>query len=200
MSLVVGSGMDTAPRRRRRWPWVLVALLVAAALAAAMFALGRSSGEDTSSGDAGERGGQSDTARPSLQGPLGPVTWRERNGQAVPESDRHGPHNAVDATGYSHTEPGAVIAAINLAMQQSGTARPEARPSEYSYRILAGDPSGDLVQVSILARTPQTTQQGGQARIDLTLRWQGGDWQLQETAPPQIATDTTGYTRIPRGG
>jgi len=62
------------------------------------------------------------------------------------------------------------------------------------YRIIAGDPRGDYTVVSLLADTAQAGSAGGLARVDLTLRWDDGDWRLRVPTPrPSLHPDTTGY-------
>ncbi|GAA3238085.1 hypothetical protein GCM10017691_37830 [Pseudonocardia petroleophila] len=70
-------------------------------------------------------------------------------------------------------------------------------PVSLHYRVIAGDPAGDHVVVSLLADTPQARSRGGLSRVDATLRWYGQDWQLQVPARrPSLQPDTTGYALL----
>lgn len=150
-------------------------------------------------------------------------------------SQRHGPARTTDgrASGFTHDELGAAVAASNLAPRVSPAAGPpiyEATLVEQSwgdpvgmltrlraempasdsaaagpataarslyYRIIAGDPSGDYVVVSLLADTDQARIAGGLARVDLTLRWENGDWRLRVPTPrPSMHPDTNGYVLL----
>lgn len=65
------------------------------------------------------------------------------------------------------------------------------------YRVLAGDPGGEHLVVSLLADTPQSRGQGGWSRVDLTLRWSGTDWQLRVPTPrPSLHRSTTDYALL----
>lgn len=67
----------------------------------------------------------------------------------------------------------------------------------FYYRVIAGDPIGDFVVVSLLADTEQARAAGGFARADATLRWSGQDWQLRvPVAEPSMQLDLAGYTRL----
>lgn len=70
-------------------------------------------------------------------------------------------------------------------------------PRALLFRIVSGDPTGDHVVVSLLADTPQARAQGGLARLDTTLRWSGGDWQLRvPLGTPSLQTDASRYTLL----
>lgn len=149
-------------------------------------------------------------------------------------SAQHGPHTTRDgrASGFTHDELGAAIAASNLAprvsaaapaivyeatmreqtwgdtgatLQQLRAALPasDAAPTDelsataLYYRVLAGDPRGEHVVVSLLADTPQARSRGGLARVDAALRWAGGDWQLRvPPRQPSLHPDTAGHTLL----
>lgn len=127
------------------------------------------------------------------------------------------------AAGFSHDELGAALAAINISyrltsdvgpMVYETTARQQcygditttiaqirSQPSitspkvtEFYYKILSGDPEGDLVLIAIAGKSASTTAAGGYASALRTLRWTGRDWQMQvPVAPAQITTDVSGY-------
>jgi hypothetical protein len=71
--------------------------------------------------------------------------------------------------------------------------------TELYYKILSGDPEGDLVLVAIAEKTAETAVEGGYATAQRTLRWQDGDWQLQvPLAPGQIVRSLDGYQFLGR--
>jgi hypothetical protein len=74
-----------------------------------------------------------------------------------------------------------------------------AKPSEYWYKVDSGDPTGDLVLMSIAIKTPQSVARGGYVRLDNTMQWINGDWKLQvPTAPPSVIPSVDGYTLLGR--
>lgn len=84
-----------------------------------------------------------------------------------------------------------------LPREYSSSTPQEVRADEYWYSVKSGDPSGGFVEVSILARTPQSTNMGGLVRRDYALAWQGGDWKLQVPSSRLIlAASPAGYTSI----
>lgn len=91
------------------------------------------------------------------------------------------------------------LAMNQLAAQSTTASAEETRPQQWWYAIKAGDPRGDLVEVSLVARTPQADGMGGYAQINRTLAWRDGDWKmLVPVTPPSLTTSTTGFT--PLGG
>jgi hypothetical protein len=81
--------------------------------------------------------------------------------------------------------------------QRSTAAAGSTTPSEYFYRITSGDPSGDLVVVSIAATTPQSRSLGGYTELTRTLQWIDGDWKLHvPPAPPRLITSIRGWTSL----
>lgn len=73
------------------------------------------------------------------------------------------------------------------------------KPSEIWYRVTSGDPTSDLVLMSIAAKTPQSVASGGYAALDMTMRWVDGDWKLQVPSPrPSIVSSLSGYTLLGR--
>lgn len=231
MSYVIDQAASSeGDRRRRRWPWVLLAVVVLALVATGAFLLGRG---DSGPGGAAPRPNSPVAPPPVDQGPLGPLEWRQFAGSPLPRSAQHGPREEIGgvARGYSHDEAGAVLAAINLAVRGSSAAGPgtyesvlraqgygdvdlalnqlvaqsstasaqETQPLQWWYAIKAGNPRGDLVEVSLVARTAQADGMGGYAQMSRTLAWRDGDWKMQvPVSPPSLAVSTAGYT--PLGG
>lgn len=73
-------------------------------------------------------------------------------------------------------------------------------PSEYLYR-LSGDPTSDVVTVSIAAVTPQATALGGYAELTRTLQWNDGDWKVQVPFPElKLIKQVDGYSSLGRIG
>lgn len=227
MSLVMGEH-GTSTSRRRRWPWVIVAVLIAAIVAAA-FVAGRSS-NTRPSGQAPPQQPGSSAQPPGAQGRSGPVQWAPAPGVPaagpVPSSPMHGPQQVSGpiASGYSHDELGAVVAGINISMRLSSDAGPGVyrsvveqqtvgerqstltrlaseppsanapQPQKYWYRIVRGDPDGEVVQLQLLAQTPQTAQMGGYVQLDRTVVWRDGDWALQlPVGQAQLVPSTQGF-------
>jgi hypothetical protein len=139
----------------------------------------------------------------------------------------HGPAVNIDgrAFGFRHDELGAAIAASNITARISagaGTAIVQRTlahqcwsdvagsrtavplPSalgrmtrEMYYRVLAGDPDGDSVLISLLADSGRAHDLGGYSRIDAVLRWSDGDWQLKVPLPtPTARPSAEGYTLL----
>lgn len=188
--------------RRRRWPWVAAAVLLVALVAAAAFVAGRHG--STSSAPTGQPpAGGSAPAAPAPSGGadgVGPVQWQQVSGAPVPVSAQHGPFNTTAGRGYSHDTAGAVLAAINTGTRSSASTTPGTAPNRWWYRVSAGNPRGDLVQLALVAQTPQSQQMGGYVRREATLHWSGGDWQLQQPSPrPQLDNQDpqqAGYTPV----
>jgi hypothetical protein len=127
------------------------------------------------------------------------------------------------AAGFSHDELGAAIAAWNISQRLTSDAAPlvyattahqqtfgdvdtmiaqiQAQPTggsspatELYYRIVSGDPDGDLVLVAIASKTAETAVEGGYGTAMRTLRWQDGDWRLQvPMSPGQFTRSLEGY-------
>lgn len=73
------------------------------------------------------------------------------------------------------------------------------KPSEIWYRVASGDPSSDLVLMSIAAKTAQSMASGGYVGLDITLRWVGSDWKMQvPSARASIIPSVSGYTLLGR--
>jgi hypothetical protein len=127
------------------------------------------------------------------------------------------------AAGFSHDELGAAMAAWNISLRLTSDAAPlvytttahqqtfgdvdttvaqiQAQPTggsspatELYYRIVSGDPDGDLVLVAVAEKTPETAVEGGYGTAMRTLRWQDGDWRLQvPMSPGQFTRSLEGY-------
>jgi hypothetical protein len=92
------------------------------------------------------------------------------------------------------------LARLRSALPMSDSpSRRALQPQALYFRVLAGDPRGDAVVVSLLAKTPQARDLGGLSRIDATLRWIDGDWRLRVPLPaPSIHPSSDGYTLLGR--
>jgi hypothetical protein len=74
-----------------------------------------------------------------------------------------------------------------------------AKPSSIWYGVASGDPTGDLVLIAIAAKTPQSVERGGYARLEMTMRWVDGDWKLQvPLARSSIIPRVDGFTLLGR--
>jgi hypothetical protein len=74
-----------------------------------------------------------------------------------------------------------------------------AKPSEYWYKVTSGDPTGDLVLMSIALKTPESVARGGYAGLDMTMRWVDGDWKLQvPIARPSVIPNVQGFALLGR--
>ncbi len=96
-------------------------------------------------------------------------------------------------------DPAGMLARLRgeLPASDSATAGPATAARSMHYRIIAGDARGDYAVVSLLADTEQALNAGGLARVDLTLRWDHGDWRLRVPTPrPSPHPDTTGYVLL----
>jgi hypothetical protein len=132
------------------------------------------------------------------------------------------------ASGFSHDALGAALAAFNITYRLTSdvsptvyetTARtqtfgdPEAMlalirlqpvggsapATQFFYRILTGDPTGDSVLVSIAVRSPDSSLSGGFFAAQRSLRWIDGDWHMAVPMPPSATlTALPGYQ--PLGG
>jgi hypothetical protein len=88
-------------------------------------------------------------------------------------------------------------AITDLAGEQSDTPSSQTRPDQWWWRIGAGDPAADLVEVDLAASTPQTRALGEFAQLTYALVWSDGDWKIQ--LPRQRATpvnSVAGYTSL----
>lgn len=70
-------------------------------------------------------------------------------------------------------------------------------PAEVFYRVTGGDPTSDLVSISIGLSTPQSRGMGGYAELSRTLHWIDGDWKMQvPPAPPRLVASVAGYMSL----
>ena len=95
---------------------------------------------------------------------------------------------------------GDVDTALNQIRNSYSNAPPgAAKPSEIWYRVVGGDPRGDLVLMSIALKTPESVERGGYAGLDMTMRWDAGDWKVQiPIARPLLVPSVSGYTLLGR--
>ncbi len=81
----------------------------------------------------------------------------------------------------------------------TAAAREPLNPVRIWYKVTSGDPTGDLVLISIAVKTPQSVASGGYARLDRTMRWVDGDWRMQvPPLRPLIIPSVSGYTLLGR--
>ena len=72
-------------------------------------------------------------------------------------------------------------------------------PSEFWYKVTGGDPTGDLVLISVAVKTPQSAAGGGYVGSDRTMRWIAGDWKMQvPPLRPSIISSVDGFTLLGR--
>jgi len=70
-------------------------------------------------------------------------------------------------------------------------------PNKVWYKVVGGDPTGDLVLISLAAATPQSAASGGYVGFDRTLRWVSGDWRMQiPPSRPSVIPSVNGYTLL----
>ncbi len=104
---------------------------------------------------------------------------------------------AYRATLAEQTVGDTQTALTDVAGEQSDSAANQTRPDHWWYRIGAGDPSGDLVEVDLIASTPQTRAQNEYAALSTTVRWVDGDWKVQLPRPRATPiTSAAGYTSL----
>jgi hypothetical protein len=147
MSYIVSSGPGRDPnRRRRRMLFSAVAIGVTVLLVAA-FLMGRQA-----TGTAEETG----FAAPVVSGPG--ITWAWVGTQPVPVSPTHGPTETGNglASGFSHDELGAVLAAINISTRLTGQAGPAVYETTARLQCL-----GDLDATIAAIRGQRTTAVAG---------------------------------------
>lgn len=156
------------------------------------------------------------------------ISWSVVGGIPVPVSSAEGPRTTEGgrAVGFSHDAVGAALAAVNISFRLVSDVGPQVYeptvreqcfgdveatleqvrhssiqgsvPSEFWYKIVGGDPAGDLVLISIAVKAPQS---GGYVGSDRTLRWVDGDWRMQVPPPrPWVIPIVSGYTLLGRRG
>lgn len=119
-------------RRRRRWPLVLLGVLlvlVAVVIASVIYTMQRASTITTATPTGTATASSSTTVdpvpdRPETELTWPDVTWYSVHGAQVPLSPTHGPRTNTGelASGFSHDFQGAVLAAINISIRTSGLA------------------------------------------------------------------------------
>lgn len=142
MSYVVDQSPSRSQQstRKRRWPWLVATVLVAALVAGGAFLAGRWRSPE---GHAAGTGAPVVGARtPSNTDSFGTLQWPIVAGEPIPRSPVHGPRQdgaEGTATGYTHDLPGAVLAAINISALLDSTTGPGTYPA-----VLYEQTYGDL--------------------------------------------------------
>lgn len=110
-----------SPGRTRVAIVVFLALVLAGVAVTVLIKAGASHGQTS------EAGPTSSSAEPSPQSSVGDVTWRRVAGVDLPFSRMHGPRITTggQAAGYSRSEPGAAVAAVQVLIRTSPAAGPE---------------------------------------------------------------------------
>lgn len=104
---------------------------------------------------------------------------------------------AYRSTLAEQTVGDAQAALTDVAGEQSDSSASQTRPDHWWYRIGAGNPQGDLVEVDLVASTPQTRAQNEYAALSATVRWVDGDWKVQLPRPRATPiTSTAGYAAL----
>ncbi|MCF7547231.1 hypothetical protein [Pseudonocardia sp. WMMC193] len=224
MSFIMNEGADTRrrPSRRRRGLILSLAVVVVLVIASIAFLLGRSD-------DLGEHApptGQAPTTDSDItwQRVSGqPVPVSALHGPSRQESSGAAMGFTHDALGAAlaainistrlSSSAGPAVYEATARMQTLGdvegtiaAARAEVSSenaantaaTRFAYR-LSGDPTGDVVVVSIAAETPQTSAMRGYAQMERTMQWVDGDWRMQvPLSRPQFVTVIDGFA--PLGG
>ncbi|SFQ30902.1 hypothetical protein SAMN05421854_110208 [Amycolatopsis rubida] len=112
---------------------------------------------------------------------------------------------AVYRPTYAEQTVGDAQSALSqLAQEQSDAHAGDTRPTQWWWRISAGDPAGELVVVELAAATPQTAASKSFAHLSVTLQWVSGDWRVQLPRPRATAKSSVdGYASlgaVPGGG
>lgn len=209
------------PTTRRTAIWVGLAVVLVALLAAGAYLLGQGGGSATASGSptastapviswsivggnepvpaspvAGPRNTEGGLAKgfthDTLGAALAAVNISSRLASEV------GPQ-VYEATAREQCF-GDVETTVNQIRNSFTNAPPgAAKPSEVWYRVASGDPTGDLVIMSIALKTPESVERDGYAVLDMTMRWVNGDWKMQvPIARPLIIPSVNGYTQLGR--
>jgi hypothetical protein len=150
------------------------------------------------------------------------ISWSQVGPWAVPTSPIHGPAQTADglATGFSHDELGAALAAFNITYRLTSDAGPlvyettarqqtyggvaaaiaeirgeptgGAAPTQFFYKVLTGDPTSDSVLLSLAVNS--TDADGGYLTAQRSLRWENGDWRMAVPMPAaQNVSSLPGY-------
>jgi hypothetical protein len=207
------------PTKNRTALWVGLAVLLLV-LAVGAFLLGRSSGGAAPSG--GPAASTAPVISWSIVGdepvPASPVAGPRNTGSGLAKGFTHDTLGAalaaVNISFRLASEAGPQVYEATVREQCFGDVNSEieqirnsfstdppgaAKPREIWYRVASGDPSGDLVLISIAVKTPQSVASGGYAEYDSTMRWVGGDWQLQvPLARPSVIPSVQSFTLLGR--
>jgi hypothetical protein len=205
------------PTKNRTALWVGLAVLLLV-LAVGAYLLGRSSGGAAPSG--GPAAATAPVISWSIVGnepvPASPVAGPRNTGSGLAKGFTHDTLGAALAAVnisvrlaseagpqvYEATVREQCFGDVNSELEQirnsvSNAAPGADKPSEIWYRVASGDPTGDLVLMSVAAKTPQSVAGGGYVGLDITLRWVGGDWKMQvPSARASIIPSVSGYTLL----
>jgi hypothetical protein len=208
------------PTKSRTTLWASLAVVLVALLAGGAYFLGRGDG-------GGASGGPTASTAPAISWsivggnepvPASPVAGPRNTGNGLAKGFTHDTLGAalaavnISSRLASEVGPqvyeatareqcfGDVDTALNQIRNSFSNAPPgAAKPSEIWYRVAGGDPTGDLVLMSIALKTPESVERGGYAGLDMTLRWVGGDWKMQvPIARPLLVPSVNGYTQLGR--
>lgn len=208
------------PTKSRTAVWVGLAVVLVALLAIGAYVLGRSDG------GAAPVGGPAASTTPAISWsivgdlpvPASPVAGPRDTGNGLAKGYTHNTLGAALAAVnisfrlaseaspqvYEPTVRDQCFGDVNSQIEQirnSFSTEPPgaAKPSEIWYRVVSGDPSGDLVLMSIAVKTPQSVERGGYAEYDSTIRWVNGDWKLQvPLARPSVIPSIQNFTLLGR--
>jgi hypothetical protein len=208
------------PTKSRTAVWVALAVVLVALLAVGAYVLGRNdSGAAPASGPAASTapaiswstvGGQPVPASP-VAGPRntdgGRATGFSHNALGAALAAVNISFRLASEVGpqvYEATAREQCFGDVDTEIQQirnsfSSAPPGAAKPSEIWYRVASGNPTSDLVLMSIALKTPQSVERGGYAGLDLTMRWVDGDWKLQvPLARPSLVPSAEGFTLLGR--
>jgi hypothetical protein len=207
------------PTKSRTALWVALAVVLVALLAAGAYVLGRN---DSGAGPAGPAASTAPSISWSIVGnqpvPASPVAGPRRVEGGLAKGFAHDTLGAAIAAVnisfrlasevgpqvYEATAREQCFGDVDTEIQQirnsfSSAPPGAAKPSEIWYRVTSGDPTGDLMLMSIAAKTPQSVERGGYARLEMTMRWADGDWKLQvPLARSSIIPSIDGFTLLGR--
>ncbi|MFN2534865.1 MAG: hypothetical protein ABR528_06400 [Pseudonocardiaceae bacterium] len=209
------------PTKNRPTLWIGLAVVLVALLAAGAYFLGRHD-----SGAASTGGPAASTAPPiswSIIGgdepvPTSPVAGPRHTETGLAKGFTHDALGAavaavnISSRLASEVGPqvyeatareqcfGDVETALNQIRNSFTNAPPgAAKPSEIWYRVAGGDPTDDLVLMSVALKTPESVERGGYAGLEMTMRWVDGDWKVQvPIARPLLVPSVSGYTLLGR--
>ena len=209
------------PTKNRTPVWVGVAAVLVALLAVGAYVLGRSDGGAAPA--AGPAASTDPAISWSIVGgnepvPASPVAGPRNNDGGLAKGFSHDALGAalaavnissrlaseVGPQVYEATVREQCFGDVDTALNQirnsySNAPTGAAKPSEIWYRVAGGDPRGDLILMSIALKTPESVERGGYAGLDMTMRWDAGDWKVQiPIARPLLVPSVSGYTFLGR--